>query len=208
MEKPSTCSMRTVHTHGPWVCQQLGFTPEGQPTDYCVDLGCINISLRRHRVYHYSVIPWISTCGTLFIWLIRALRLVIEVLSEHSNQEDILGFSGIFRPCDGVDDWDYEKIIVDDLSYHEGHGKLYETLNIEPEKGCLVVLWPTSYIRPLEEYDVVDRFFSGFMIARIVQYVCFVVLVVDTNNVHPLAGDFAGRIGLESLDTEYLDRNP
>lgn len=100
---------------------------------------------------------------------------VIEVLTVHAaprNQVDIFDFPEVFRPYDEIEGWDYEKIFVDDISYHEGHGKLYETFGINPEKGCLVVLRPdqyVSYVGPLEDYDAVDRFFSGFMLAQTVQ---------------------------------------
>ncbi|BCS26562.1 putative FAD monooxygenase [Aspergillus puulaauensis] len=97
---------------------------------------------------------------------------VIEVLTVHAGPRDavdIFDFPEVFRPYDEIEGWDYEKIFVDDLSYHEGHGQLYETFGIDPDKGCLVVLRPdqyVSYVGPLEDYDAVDRFFSGFMIAQ------------------------------------------
>ncbi|KAL3474928.1 thioredoxin-like protein [Aspergillus californicus] len=100
---------------------------------------------------------------------------VIEVLTVHvapRNQVDTFDFLEVFRPYDEIDGWDYEKIFVDDNSYHEGHGKLYESFGINPEKGCLVVLRPdqhVSYVGPLENYDAVDRFFFGFMLAQTVQ---------------------------------------
>ncbi|PTU19594.1 hypothetical protein P175DRAFT_0503131 [Aspergillus ochraceoroseus IBT 24754] len=42
--------------------------------------------------------------------------------------------------------WNYEKTFVDDISYHEGHWKLYETFGIDPEKGSLVVLGLDQYV--------------------------------------------------------------
>ncbi|KAL2825188.1 FAD binding domain-containing protein [Aspergillus cavernicola] len=100
---------------------------------------------------------------------------VIEVLTVHAaprNQVDIFDFPEVFRPYDEIDGWDYEKIFVDDISYHEGHGRLYETFGINPEEGCLVVLRPdqyVSYVGRLDDYDAVDRFFSGFMVAQTAQ---------------------------------------
>ncbi|KAL3461616.1 thioredoxin-like protein [Aspergillus heterothallicus] len=97
---------------------------------------------------------------------------VIEVITVHAaprNQLDIFDFPEAFRPYGEIDDWNYENVFVDDLSYHEGHGKLYETFGIDPEKGCLIVLRPdqyVSYVRPLEDYEAVDRLFSGFMISQ------------------------------------------
>ncbi|KAL4910070.1 hypothetical protein BDW74DRAFT_186316 [Aspergillus multicolor] len=97
---------------------------------------------------------------------------VIEVLTVHAGPPslvDIFDFPDVFHPYDEIDGWDYDKIFVDDVSYHEGHGKLYETCKIDPEKGCLVLLRPdqhVSYVGPLEDYDAVDRFFSGFMVEQ------------------------------------------
>ncbi|KAL4961141.1 putative FAD monooxygenase [Aspergillus stella-maris] len=99
---------------------------------------------------------------------------VIEVLTVHAaprKQLGIFDFPEVFRPYDDIEGWDYDKIFVDDVSYHEGHGRLYETWGIDPNKGCLVILRPdqyVSYIGPLEDYDAVDRFFSGFMVAQAV----------------------------------------
>ncbi|KAI9369456.1 FAD binding domain-containing protein [Aspergillus egyptiacus] len=97
---------------------------------------------------------------------------VIEVLTVHAaprHAVDIFDFPEVFRPYDEIDGWDYERIYVDDMSYHEGHGKLYETFGVDPEKGCVVVLRPdqyVSYIGPLEDYNSLDQFFAGFMVKQ------------------------------------------
>ncbi|KAH6888537.1 FAD binding domain-containing protein [Thelonectria olida] len=97
---------------------------------------------------------------------------VIEVLTVHGAKRDavdIFDFADVLRPYDEVDGWDYNKIFVDDQSYHEGHGQLYETFGISREEGCLVVLRPDqyiSYVGRIDDYKSVDRFFSGFMRAR------------------------------------------
>ncbi|KAI5458671.1 FAD binding domain-containing protein [Mariannaea sp. PMI_226] len=99
---------------------------------------------------------------------------VIEVLTVHGAKRadvDIFDFAPVLRPYDEIEGWDYNKIFVDDQSYHEGHGQLYETFGISREEGCLVVLRPDqyiSYVGKIDDYNSVDAFFSGFMRSRIV----------------------------------------
>ncbi|KPM44127.1 Phenol 2-monooxygenase [Neonectria ditissima] len=74
---------------------------------------------------------------------------IIEVLTVHAAKRtdvDMFDFPEVLRPYDEVEGWDYHKIFVDDQSYHEGHGQLYETFGIGREGGCVVVLRPDQYI--------------------------------------------------------------
>lgn len=67
-----------------------------------------------------------------------------------------------------MDGYDYGKIYVDDVSYHEGHGKIYETFKIAQE-GCAVILRPdqyVSYVGPLEDVGALNRFFAGFLMEQ------------------------------------------
>ena len=97
---------------------------------------------------------------------------VFEILAVHSGrrqQTTIFDFPEIFRNFDERDGWDYSKISVDDQSYHEGHGHIYDNFGIDPEVGCVVILRPDqyiSYIGPVDDYDTLDKFFSGFMIPQ------------------------------------------
>lgn len=93
---------------------------------------------------------------------------VFEILTVHSaprTETTIFDFPKVFSPYDELDGWDYSKILVDDQSYHEGHGKMYETFGIS-DNGCIVILRPdqyVSYVGSLEDVDSVNTFFSGFM---------------------------------------------
>lgn len=93
---------------------------------------------------------------------------VFELLAVHSSpriETTIFDFPEVFRHYDEVEGWDYWKIYVDDESYHEGHGKIYETFEISSE-GCMLILRPdqyVSYVGPMDDVDAVNRFFSGFM---------------------------------------------
>ncbi|ENH70890.1 Phenol 2-monooxygenase [Fusarium oxysporum f. sp. cubense race 1] len=97
---------------------------------------------------------------------------VIEVITVHASKRqdhEIFDFPEVLRPYHEVDGWDYNKIFVDDESYHEGHGRLYETFGIKPDEGCVVILRPdqyVSYVGGLENYDELDGFFSEFMIRQ------------------------------------------
>ncbi|CAK7206201.1 hypothetical protein SEUCBS139899_008987 [Sporothrix eucalyptigena] len=97
---------------------------------------------------------------------------VIEVLTVHSAHRTdytVLDFPEVLRPFHEVDGWDYNKIFVDDESYHEGHGDAYKNYGIDPAKGAVIVIRPdqyVSYVGPVADYDSLDRFFSGFMIEQ------------------------------------------
>lgn len=97
---------------------------------------------------------------------------VIDVLTVHAAKRwdvELHEFSEVLRPFHEIDGWDYEKIYVDDQSYHEGHGQLYETFGISREEGCAVILRPdqyVSYIGKLDDYESMDQFFSSFMIPQ------------------------------------------
>jgi phenol 2-monooxygenase (NADPH) len=97
---------------------------------------------------------------------------VIEVITVHASKRqdhEIFDFPEVLRPYHEVDGWDYNKIFADDESYHEGHGKLYETFGIKPDEGCVVILRPDQYVShvgELDDYDALDGFFSKFMIRQ------------------------------------------
>jgi hypothetical protein len=58
---------------------------------------------------------------------------------------------------------------VDDQSYHEGHGQIYQHYGISQEQGCAVILRPdqyVSYVGPVDDYDAMDKFFTSFMIPQ------------------------------------------
>lgn len=97
---------------------------------------------------------------------------VIEVLTIHAAKrldKTIFDFPEVLRPYHEIDGWDYRKVFVDDQSFHEGHGQLYETFGIDPKVGAAVILRPDQYVAyagPVEDYQALDTFFSGFMIKQ------------------------------------------
>lgn len=99
------------------------------------------------------------------------LTSLIEPLLIHSTPRKsttIFTFPPIFRPFSPTHGYDYTKIYVDDESYHEGHGHLYQNLGIDPSRGCAVVVRPDQYVAWVGEmdsdgYEAMEKFFGGFM---------------------------------------------
>jgi phenol 2-monooxygenase len=98
---------------------------------------------------------------------------VFEILAVHHAPRQavtIFDFPEVFRPFSETEGWDYNKIFADDQSYHEGHGKFYETFGVSPQ-GCIVILRPdqyVSYVGSIDAPEIVTEFFSGFMKTRAV----------------------------------------
>ncbi|KAK0366820.1 hypothetical protein LTR02_005752 [Friedmanniomyces endolithicus] len=98
---------------------------------------------------------------------------VFELLAVHSaprHSVTIFDFPEVFRQFTELDGYDYGKIFVDDVSYHEGFGDLYKNFGIAAE-GCAVILRPDQYISfvgPMEDVAALDTFFSGFMREQVV----------------------------------------
>lgn len=97
---------------------------------------------------------------------------VIELLAVHAaprTDTTVFDLPEVFRPFDELDGWDYWKIFVDDQSYHEGHGHIYQNLGIDPSRGCAIILRPdqyVSYVGPMDNYEAMDRFLAGFMLPQ------------------------------------------
>jgi len=103
----------------------------------------------------------------------EALNSVIQILTVHSSsrqalENGIFDFPEVLRgPCDANTGWDYNRIFVDEESYHEGGGKAYEAYGVDKERGCLVVCRPDQYvgwIGELEEVEELSKWFEGFMV--------------------------------------------
>jgi phenol 2-monooxygenase len=94
---------------------------------------------------------------------------VIEVLTVHAGPRaslELLELPEAFHPYSETMGWDYWKVFVDDQSYHEGHGQAYANYGIDPVKGASVILRPDQYVSwvgEVDDYDDMEKFFSGFM---------------------------------------------
>ncbi|KAH7114914.1 FAD binding domain-containing protein [Dactylonectria macrodidyma] len=90
-----------------------------------------------------------------------------EIITIHSSARekvDLLTLPDIFHPYSPEYGWDYEKVYVDDVSYHEGHGQAYANYGIDPSRGCVVIVRPDQYVSwigELEDVDDMNRFFAS-----------------------------------------------
>lgn len=97
---------------------------------------------------------------------------VIEILVIHSaprHDVELLALHDIYHPFDENSGWDYNKVFVDDASYHEGHGEAYKNYGVSKEKGCVVIVRPDQYvgwIGELEDLCDMDRYFSEMLISQ------------------------------------------
>lgn len=100
-----------------------------------------------------------------------AIDSVIEVLTIHSSKrtdtELLRDFPDILYPFDEHNGWDYNKVFVDDASYHEGFGAAYENYGVDKERGCVVAVRPDQYvgwIGKLEDFDELQKYFEGILV--------------------------------------------
>ncbi|UPL02756.1 hypothetical protein LCI18_013690 [Fusarium solani-melongenae] len=103
----------------------------------------------------------------------QRLASFFEILTVHSSPRhdvELLSLPDIFHPYSEEYGWDYEKVFVDDVSYHEGHGQAYATYGIDTTRGCVVIVRPDQYVSwigELEDVDDINRFFEGIFKSRV-----------------------------------------
>ena len=94
---------------------------------------------------------------------------LIEILTLHSGPRaavELLDLHEIFHPFSEEDGWDYNKVFVDDVSYHEGFGDAYKNYGVDKQQGCVVITRPdqyVGYIGTLEDVDDLDKYFEGVL---------------------------------------------
>ncbi|EXF83058.1 phenol hydroxylase [Colletotrichum fioriniae PJ7] len=100
-----------------------------------------------------------------------AIDSVIEVLTIHSakrtDTELLRDFPEILHPFDSHTGWDYNKVYVDDESYHEGFGDAYKNYGVDKQRGCVVVVRPDQYVAwigELEDFDDLQKYFEGCLV--------------------------------------------
>ena len=70
---------------------------------------------------------------------------VIDLLVIHSaprTEIELLDLPDIFHPFDDKTGYDYDKVFVDDESYHDGHGQAYKNYGVDKEVGRVVIIRP------------------------------------------------------------------
>lgn len=102
----------------------------------------------------------------------KPIDSTIEVFMIHSAPRidvELLKLHEIYHPFSEAEGWDYGKVFVDDMSYHEGHGYAYENYGVDAGSGCAVILRPDQYVAwlgDLDDVDEMDKYFAGFMIPQ------------------------------------------
>ncbi|KAI1195322.1 FAD binding domain-containing protein [Nemania serpens] len=97
---------------------------------------------------------------------------IIDVLLVHSARrsdvEILRDLHDVYHPLDSKLGWDYDRVFVDEESYHDGHGRAYEGYGVDAEKGALVIVRPDGYVglvAGVEEggWKEVARWFKGVL---------------------------------------------
>ena len=102
----------------------------------------------------------------------QKIEMLVEILTIHSSprqQTNLLDLPDLLHPFDKEAGWAYEKVFVDDWSYHQGHGKAYEKWGVDPERGCVVVLRPDMYVGfvgEVEDAEGLQTYFAGALLGR------------------------------------------
>ncbi|KAE9973988.1 hypothetical protein BLS_003308 [Venturia inaequalis] len=96
---------------------------------------------------------------------------VIEILTLHSSPrtsvEFFTHFPDLLHPFNEEKGWDYDKIFVDDVSYHEGHGRAYEGYGVDAEGGRVVVVRPDGYVAfmgGVGDVEGLEGYFGGVLL--------------------------------------------
>jgi phenol 2-monooxygenase len=80
----------------------------------------------------------------------------VEVLIVHCadrNLVELLDMHEMYRPWSSDQGYDYWRAFADAESVLEGHGKVYERLEIDREKGCCAVVRPDGYVGAVVDVD-------------------------------------------------------
>ncbi|KAI1173793.1 FAD binding domain-containing protein [Nemania sp. FL0916] len=97
---------------------------------------------------------------------------IIDVLLIHSAKradiEPLRDLHEVYHPFDEKLGWDYDKVFVDEESYHDGHGHAYKGYGVDKEEGAIVVVRPDGYtglVASVQEdgWGVVGRWFGGVL---------------------------------------------
>jgi len=94
---------------------------------------------------------------------------ILVVRSAPRQEMELLDLHEVFHAFDEKRGWDYDKVFVDDISYHEGHGEAYKNYEVDRERGCVVIARPDQYvgwIGEVEDVGDMDRYFSDILLPQ------------------------------------------
>lgn len=137
--------------------------------------GCFRIVLFAGDISQPSSFDRLQKLGT---WLASSQGLgplanganaLVEALVVHCAPRakiELLDLHEVFRPWSETHGYDYWRVFVDEESVQEGHGKVYERLEIDSERGCMAVVRPDGYLgvlTGLDEAEEIHKYFAGFV---------------------------------------------
>jgi phenol 2-monooxygenase len=94
---------------------------------------------------------------------------IIELITLHLSPRkltSIFDFPPLLRPFDEEKGWDYDKIFVDDETYHHGHGQAYRQSGVDPQQGAVVVVRPDqhiAYVGNIEDVKSLEQYFLSVL---------------------------------------------
>ncbi|KAJ2896964.1 hypothetical protein MKZ38_005063 [Zalerion maritima] len=97
---------------------------------------------------------------------------IIDVLLVHAAPRDkiemLTDLDEVYHRFDEKLGWDYDRVFVDDISYHEGHGRAYEAYGVDICKGAVVLVRPDGYVGLVTELSEdgqkeVEKWFDGVL---------------------------------------------
>jgi phenol 2-monooxygenase len=80
----------------------------------------------------------------------------VEVLVVHCADRarvELLDMHEVYRPWSSDEGYDYWRVFADAESVMEGHGRVYERLEIDRKEGCCAVVRPDGYIGAVVDVD-------------------------------------------------------
>lgn len=102
----------------------------------------------------------------------KRIDSVIELLTVHAGPRqgvELLDLHEIFHSFDEKRGWNYDKVFVDDISYHEGHGEAYRNYGVDKERGCIVITRPDQHVGwlgNLEDVRDMERYFDEILLPQ------------------------------------------
>lgn len=95
---------------------------------------------------------------------IDSMISVYGIFQQETHELEFEKMPSLLRPLKGqLQLIDYEKIFCSDL---KNNADIFEMRRIDREQGCMVIVRPDQYVAnilPLDRYDAMEEFFSGFL---------------------------------------------
>ena len=82
---------------------------------------------------------------------------LLTIRSALRGQVEYFDFPDLLRPFVEEFGWDYNRILVDEESYYEGHGNSHEDYGVDKVRGCVVVVRPDQHVVWIGGLGDVDR---------------------------------------------------